>query len=150
MRALLAIRFYPSEIKSTNISINFFTLKDMDALSSGQRIEFLAQLLEEAPLSVEKLNKMEQLYNLNANNNSEIKCKWIRLGLKGKWMNAVPRAVEMVTEQGRMKFLRPIYRDLYNNEDTRKIALETFEKNKPSMMHVAIQGLEIDLKIVKK
>ena len=92
----------------SNQSINFF--KDMDALSSGQRIEFLAQLLEEAPLSVEKLNKMEQLYNLNANNNSEIKCKWIRLGLKGKWMNAVPRAVEMVTEQGRMKFLRPIYR----------------------------------------
>jgi len=127
-----------------------FTSKDMDNLSSGQRIEFLAQLLEEAPLSVEKLNKMEQLYNLNANNNSEIKCKWIRLGLKGKWMNAVPRAVEMVTEQGRMKFLRPIYRDLYNNEDTRQIALETFEKNKPSMMHVAIQGLEIDLKIVKK
>ena len=42
------------------------------------------------------------------------------------------------------------FRDLYNNEDTRKIALETFEKNKPSMMHVAIQGLEIDLKIVKK
>ena len=41
-------------------------------------------------------------------------------------------------------------RDLYNNEDTRQIALETFEKNKPSMMHVAIQGLEIDLKIVKK
>ena len=99
-----------SDQSNRSINFNFFTSKDLDALSSGQRIEFLAQLLEEAPLSVEKLNKMEQLYNLNANNNSEIKCKWIRLGLKGKWMNAVPRAVEMVTEQGRMKFLRPIYR----------------------------------------
>ena len=87
-----------------------FSSKDLDTLSSGQKIEFLAQLLEEGPLPIEKLDKMEQLYNLNANNNSEIKCKWIRLGLKGKWMNAVPRAVEMVTEQGRMKFLRPIYR----------------------------------------
>ena len=110
MRALLAINLALSQSDQSNRSINFFTSKDMDNLSSGQRIEFLAQLLEEAPLSVEKLNKMEQLYNLNANNNSEIKCKWIRLGLKGKWMNAVPRAVEMVTEQGRMKFLRPIYR----------------------------------------
>ena len=87
-----------------------FTPKDLDTLSSEQKIEFLGQLLEEAPLSIEKLTKMEELYNLNANNNSEIKFKWIRLGLKGKWMNAVPRAVEMVTEQGRMKFLRPIYR----------------------------------------
>ena len=87
-----------------------FTLKEFESLSSEQKIEFLAKLLEEAPLSVEKLDKMEQLYNLNANNNSEIKFKWIRLGLKAKWMNAVPRAVQMVTEQGRMKFLRPLYR----------------------------------------
>ena len=87
-----------------------FTPKDLDSLSSEQKIEFLGQLLEEAPLSVEKLTKMETLYNLNANNNSEIKFKWIRLGLKGKWTNAVPRAVQMVTEQGRMKFLRPLYR----------------------------------------
>ena len=53
---------------------------------------------------------MQELYNLSSYNNSEIKCKWIRLGLKGKWKDAVPRAVEMVTEQGRMKFLRPLYR----------------------------------------
>ena len=40
-------------------------------------------------------------------------------------------------------------RDLFNWEDTRTIALETFKKNKPSMMHVAIQGLEIDMKLTK-
>ena len=53
---------------------------------------------------------MKEVYGLNAVNNSEIKCKWIRLGLRGKWPDAIPRAVQMVTEQGRMKFLRPIYR----------------------------------------
>lgn len=146
-----------------------FTNKDLENLSSEQRIEFLAQLIEEQPLSIQKLEKMEELYGLNAINNSEIKFKWIRLGLKAKWMDAVPRAVSMVTEQGRMKFLRPLYRyeilvgsfscwqlvscssrDLFNWEETRQVALQTFEKNKNSMMHVAVQGLEIDMKLAKK
>jgi leukotriene-A4 hydrolase len=56
------------------------------------------------------MSKMEEVYHLNSNNNSEIKFRWIRLGLKAQWEDAIPRAVQMVTEQGRMKFLRPIYR----------------------------------------
>ena len=53
---------------------------------------------------------MQELYNFNAVTNSEIKFRWIRLGLKCKWENAIPLAIQMVSEQGRMKFLRPIYR----------------------------------------
>ncbi len=87
-----------------------FSAKDLDALSSEQKIEFLGQLLEEEPLPVQKLESMDKVYKLSGYNNSEIKFKWIRLGLKAKWMDAVPRAVQMVTEQGRMKFLRPLYR----------------------------------------
>ena len=87
-----------------------FKAEDLANFSSDQKTEFLAQLLEHPALSVGKLEKMQALYDLSAYNNSEIKVNWIRLGLKGKWMDAVPRAVEMVTEQGRMKFLRPLYR----------------------------------------
>ena len=91
-----------------------FKTEDLSSFSSEQKIDFIGQLLEEEPLSVGKLEKMQELYNLSAVNNSEIKFRWIRLGLRGKWKDAVPRAVEMVTEQGRMKFLRPLYR--YENE----------------------------------
>ena len=56
------------------------------------------------------MSKLEEVYNLNSNNNCEIKSRWIRLGLKANWDDAVPRAVQMVSEQGRMKYLRPIYR----------------------------------------
>jgi leukotriene-A4 hydrolase len=54
--------------------------------------------------------KMEDLYKLSSVKNAEIRCDWIRLGLVGHWKDAIPRAVQMVTDQGRMKFLRPIYR----------------------------------------
>ena len=60
--------------------------------------------------SVKKLEKMGELYKLSGVRNSEVRCSWIRLGLKGRWRDAIPRAVQMVTDQGRMKFLRPIYR----------------------------------------
>ena len=62
------------------------------------------------PRSLKKLAEMEKQYSLNSVRNSEIRFNWIRLGLVAQWEDAVPRAVEMITEQGRMKFLRPIYR----------------------------------------
>jgi leukotriene-A4 hydrolase len=124
-----------------------FTSSDLENFSSGQKIEFLGQLLEENPISTEKVRKMQDVYNFNAVNNSEIKFRWIRLGLRSKWEDAIPLAIQMVSEQGRMKFLRPIYRDLYSWEDKRDIAIETFNANKNGYMHVAAQGLEKDLKL---
>jgi leukotriene-A4 hydrolase len=124
-----------------------FDKSDLKNFSVGQIIEFLAQLLEEEPLSVAKLSKMQELYDLSSSTNSEIKFRWIRLGLKGHWDDAVPRAVQMVTEQGRMKFLRPLYRDLFAWDKTKELAVSTFQKNRSSMMHVAAYCVENDLKL---
>ena len=106
-----------------------FKPEDIGSFSSGQKIEFLSLLLTEKPLrylkiyhekkivklklflfSIAKLEEMEKQYSLNGVRNSEIRFNWIRLGLVARWEDAVPRAVAMVTEQGRMKFLRPLYR----------------------------------------
>ena len=42
------------------------------------------------------------------------------------------------------------FRDLYNSDETKQVALDTFKKNKPSYMDVAVRGLEIDMKLVEK
>ena len=89
---------------------NDFTSDDLKSMPSMQIMEFLNQLLNEEPLGIETLEEMEKVYNLNSNNNPEIKFRWIRLGLKSKWDNAIPRAIKMVSEQGRMKYLNPLYR----------------------------------------
>jgi len=124
-----------------------FAAQDLKAFTSGQTIEFLAQLLEEKPLSIPKLEKMQQLYQLDNVQNSEIKFRWIRLGLMAHFEPAVPKAIEMVTEQGRMKFLRPLYRDLYEWEAKRQEAIEVFLRLKDQYMQVAAYGLEKDLKL---
>ena len=90
----------------------FVSAEEYEVLTSNQRIEFLAQMLQgpDDRVTVPKCRKMEELYDLNKVGNSEIKFRWLRLGLKAKWEDAIPRAIRMVTEQGRMKFTRPLYR----------------------------------------
>ena len=84
-----------------------FGPEDLANFTSGQKIEFLAQLVELEPsLSASAVGAMEEAYGLAASTNSEIKFRWIRLGLRARSEPAVDLAVQMVTEQGRMKFLR--------------------------------------------
>ncbi len=87
-----------------------FPKTDFDDLSTAQKVEFLRLLLEEEPLGHRKLEAMASAYGLNEIRNISIRFRWIRLGLRGRWPDAVPRAVQLVTEQGRLAFLRPIYR----------------------------------------
>jgi len=51
----------------------------------------------------------------------------------------------MVTEQGRMKFTRPLYRDLNEWDEARPLAVETFKKNRPSMHNTTASLVAKDL-----
>ncbi|KAK7065806.1 Leukotriene A-4 hydrolase [Halocaridina rubra] len=124
-----------------------FTSEDLTSFSSNQVREWLAQLLERDSLPIIKLEKMEELYRMSSKNNSEIKFRWLRLGLKSHWENCVETALQFVTEQGRMKFVRPIYRDLYAWKEMRPRAISTFRTNKDTMMHVAAYVVAKDLHI---
>ena len=124
-----------------------FSAADLDALSSNQIVEFLAQLLEEPPLTPTKLKKMEEIYGMNDRGNAEIRFRWLRLCIAGRWLEQVPAALEMVTTQGRMKFVRPLYRDLYSWEEVRERAVETYQRNKQYMMHVSAHVIGKDLKL---
>jgi leukotriene-A4 hydrolase len=60
-------------------------------------------------------------------------------------MDQVPRALQFVTEQGRMKFVRPIYRELYDWEEVRPQAIEHFKKTRDEMMAVCANMVAKDL-----
>ena len=76
----------------------------------GREFEKIIEHIHISNCSAEKVAKMQEIYDFNAVKNSEIKFRWIRLGLRCKWEKAISLAIQMVSEQGRMKFLRPIYR----------------------------------------
>ncbi|XP_046441582.1 leukotriene A-4 hydrolase-like isoform X2 [Daphnia pulex] len=122
---------------------------DLKTLSPAQIQEFLAQLLMGPPLSCQAIEKMQQLYSLNGIQNAEIKFRWLRLCLKAQFKEVIPLAVEFATSQGRMKYCRPIFRDLYNWEVARPAALDAYEKVKDQWMYVCAYTVGKDLHVVQ-
>ena len=94
------------------------------------------------------MEKLAELYNLDQSPNTEILYLWIRLGIKAKWEPSVPKAINLVNIQGRMKYVLPIYRDLYNwtntgtrtqdsKADIRQLAIDNFLAHGDKLMFVA-------------
>ncbi|KAG9490488.1 hypothetical protein GDO78_006041 [Eleutherodactylus coqui] len=127
-----------TEAKENDLSS--FTAADVKELSSHQQIEFLALLLLKDPLPVSHVKRMQEIYNFNDVKNAEILFRWLRLCILAKWEEVIPLALKMATEQGRMKFTRPLYRDLYNFDKARDQAVSTFLKNR-SFMHPVTEML---------
>ncbi|XP_034237150.1 leukotriene A-4 hydrolase isoform X1 [Thrips palmi] len=124
-----------------------FNPTDWASLSPEQHVEVLAQLLAGPALTPSKVEILGKTYNLSTTKNCEIRFRWIRIGLKARWEPAIAPALEFVTEQGRMKYVRPIYRDLYDWEEARPHAIATYKQNRASMMWVSAHTVAKDLHI---
>lgn len=114
-------------------------------LTSEQKIYLLQKLTEAEPLPLEKLKKLEKLMKLDNVENSEVKFRWLRICLKAHWSEKIQPTLNWITDVGRMKFVRPLYRDLYAWELSRPKAIETYKANKHKMMHVASYTVAKDL-----
>ncbi|XP_032077104.1 leukotriene A-4 hydrolase [Thamnophis elegans] len=132
-------------IKAIESDLGSFSSADIKDMSSHQLIEFLALLLLENPLPVSHVSRMQEIYDFNATNNSEIRFRWLRLCIQAKWEAAIPLALKMATEQGRMKFTRPLFKDLYKFEKSRDQAISAFQLHKISMHPVTAMLVSKDL-----
>lgn len=135
------------EIKSNILGDFTLTENDVNNLTSSQLIHLLQTLINEAPLSANKLDKLQKLFNLKEKNNAEIKFRWYRLSLIAKQENEVDNILNWITEVGRMKYVRPLYRDLYSFEKVRPKAIENFKKYRSQMMFVSAHTVAKDLKL---
>ncbi|XP_064483392.1 leukotriene A-4 hydrolase-like [Ornithodoros turicata] len=120
---------------------------DIENFCPVQLQEFLALLLEKKPLSSERFLQLTKLYNLEQMNNSEIRFCWLRLGLLAKCEDVIPHVIKFLEKIGRMKFVVPLFRDLYNWEEKRATAINLFERLQPRMMHVLKYTISKDLHV---
>uniref|UniRef100_W5K8W2 Leukotriene A4 hydrolase n=1 Tax=Astyanax mexicanus TaxID=7994 RepID=W5K8W2_ASTMX len=131
--------------KAKDADLSGFSEADIKQLSSHQLIEFLALLLLQDPLPTSHVKRMQEVYKFNSINNSEIRC-WLRLCVKSEWEDAVPLALKMATEQGRMKFTRPLF-DVYNFAKFRDEAVKVFKEHRNEMHSVTAMLVAKDLKV---
>lgn len=103
------------------------TAEDVKSMSASQIIYFLQLVLDEQSVwSIIKLKEVEKIFSLAKNKNSEIKLRWLRICLKAKWEEKIPVVLSWLNEVGRMKYVRPLYRDLYGWEAARSKAIDNF------------------------
>jgi leukotriene-A4 hydrolase len=117
--------------------------------STHQIIEFLAKLLEQKPLSHGQIERLQAVHNYNAVQNAEIRLAWLRLCLRAHVKGAVSLALQFVNEQGRLKFLRPIYRDLFRWEAAKEDAITNFRAHKHEMHPLAVSMLAKDMDLTE-
>lgn len=123
-----------------------FVKSDIESLSPGQKVMFLTNLHKSSTvLSLDKIQLMTATYQLDLMKNSEIRFVWLRLCIKSRWEAKVSDALDFATEQGRMKFVRPIFRDLYEWQEMRQRTINVYLNKKSKMMYVTAHMLAKDL-----
>lgn len=131
-----------AKITQSNPTLDY---ADIKTFTPHQIIHFLQELIDRDPLPIDLLRELGDVYRVASSKNAEIIYRWIRLCVRSKDESKLSDAFNFVNQQGRMKYVRPIYRDLYAWEDVRERAIQNFLKNEPYMMHVSAYTLRKDL-----
>uniref|UniRef100_A0A4W4F817 Leukotriene A-4 hydrolase n=1 Tax=Electrophorus electricus TaxID=8005 RepID=A0A4W4F817_ELEEL len=105
----------------------------------------LLQLMDPLPLS--HVKRMQEVHHFNSIANSEIRCRWLRLCVRAQWEEAVPLALKMAVDQGRMKFTRPLFRDVYNVAKFRDASVKAFKEHSATMHPVTATMVAKDLNV---
>jgi len=76
------------------------------------------------------LQRMDTLYHFSSTKNSELKLQWYSLSLRSGIESIVPSVCEFLQAQGRMKYVRPLFRELLRRSFGREVALDLYKKHK--------------------
>ena len=122
----------------------------IDSWSSQMKCVFLEAMLDSAetkafPESV--LKALDVAYKLSESKNAEIRFRWQKLCLATDVSWIVPHVMTFVKEQGRMKFVRPLYRSLANSsaaDEARKVFMDVCMSYHPIARKMIASDLKID------
>jgi len=92
------------------------------------------------------LERLDETYGFSGSHNSEIRFKWLMLGLGSTWPGVYDDTVRMLGEQGRMKYTRPLYRNLARCD--LELAMQTFEAFKDRYHPVCVIQVTKELQSV--
>jgi len=124
--------------------------KDISAWSTAQKTCFLDAILSKCetrnkPLPVPTVKLMQNAYNMNESQNSEILFRFCMISIEAGDETIVPIVLRFITTQGRMKFVRPLYRALFKSDVGKEIAVKTFLENRDFYHPIAAKMVATDL-----
>lgn len=109
----------------------------------SQKMVFLEKLMEYPDLTLDCICNLDKYYDLSNTFNCEIKFRWQMLCLKFKYEPIYPSVVQFVSQQGRMKYVRPLYRLL--NQVDHELAVDCFLKHRSFYHPIAERMIAQDI-----
>lgn len=117
---------------------------DIEGWNSSQLVVFLQTVqLFEKPLKPADAHEMGVAYGVLDSKNVELTSRYYQIGMKAGDDEVLPKTTELLGKVGRMKFVRPLYRQLKKVDV--KLAMSTFEKNKDFYHPICRDMVEKDL-----
>lgn len=106
------------------------TKKDMPSLTSKDICYFLQSIAQKQNPSKYKLDTLDQAFGFSNTPDPEVRTLWYKIALKKDYEPAMKTAPDFLSRVGRGKFVVPVYEALLETKSGKKLAKETFEKNK--------------------
>ncbi|CAK4411901.1 unnamed protein product [Aphanomyces euteiches] len=131
-----------------------FASSDVEGWTSSQYVVMLERILELCTeqkrfLDSATLEKLGTLYKLTTTKNSEVRLRYQTLCIRAEHGAILPQVEVFLKEQGRMKFVRPLYRDLYKSkfgsDAARRIFLEWKDNYHPIARKMIAKDLGLQL-----
>ncbi|KRA75008.1 aminopeptidase [Caulobacter sp. Root656] len=111
------------------------------AWSTPERTRFVGSLPRQ--LSRERLAALDKAFGLSAQGNSEIRFAWLELAVANRYEPAVPSLEAFLTDQGRRKFVAPLFKDLMAQGDWgQPIAKRLYARTRPLYHAVTRQTVD--------
>lgn len=88
---------------------------------------------------------LEDLYEFDKMKNSEMRMRWCNLGLAARFGGVLPTVAAFLKEQGRLKFVRPLFQQLHHTFPKGDYARTLFSQIKPFYHTIVQKMVERDL-----
>jgi len=126
---------------------------DISEWTSAQKVCFLNTLLlvqddesgKPKKFTIFTLQLMQMKYSFQRSKNAEILFRYCMLAVQSEDRGIYPVVVRFITSQGRMKYIRPLYRAMFASATSREIGVETFLKNKDFYHPIASKMIAYDM-----
>jgi leukotriene A-4 hydrolase/aminopeptidase len=112
--------------------------------STQQWLHFLDAL--PADLGKDRMAELDAAFALTKSGNSEITFQWLLLAVKNRYEPAYPRLESFLTEQGRRKFLKPLYEELAKTSEGKKRAEAIYDKARLTYHPASVETVDAILK----
>jgi leukotriene-A4 hydrolase len=124
--------FAADKVKATDLPGKSWTAQEW--------LHFLTSL--PGPLGKERMAMLDAAFQVTKSGNSEIVFAWLLLAVKNGYVAADARLEAFLTEQGRRKFLKPLYEELSKTPAGKERALTIYQKARPTYHPVSVETID--------